>query len=103
MSRDTRAAALASLRQEGYGEHTPIEDLMLDVTYRLPSLCGDEVNERRLRHGDLTSLSDGELASETVRVTLALAYGGLRQPWARTWLEDRLGRCRAQTAARRRR
>lgn len=103
MSAAARAAARESLRRDGYGEIPPLEGVMVGLTYNLPVACGDEVNERRLRHGDLTSLSDGELASETVRVTLALAYGGLRQPWARTWLEDRLGRCRAQTAARRRR
>jgi hypothetical protein len=76
----------------------PVE---LDLAYRLPVLCGDERNERRLHHTDLAGLGDAELQSELLRVSMVLAFGKLgAHPWAREWLVARVQAADAELAAR---
>lgn len=76
----------------------PIE---LDLTYRLPVLCGDERNERRLHHTDLAYLGDAELQAELLRVSMVLAFGKLgAHPWGYEWLTARVEAAKAELAER---
>lgn len=96
----TRALALESLRRDPDptpGECAPIltrQRVRLDLSYELPSACGNEQDQRRLAHDDLGDLSPTDLGIERTRLLFVLAFGDLSRPsWAADWLRERLQRC----------
>lgn len=100
MSAAARAAARESLRREAASDGDSALDgqvIRLDLSYRLPALCGDERNQARLAHEDLEVMDADELTTEATRLAFALAFGVFAQspPWARAWLSARLRRCQA--------
>jgi len=76
--------------------------IQLALTFDIPPACGNEQTERRRAHADLATMPPTELETEAMRCRFALAFGNLATPWQRTWTAERLTRCNAEVAHRRR-
>ena len=88
------------LKRELYGQSSEESEsdrsvVQLDLTYRLPSLCGNEQETQRLANEDLPEMTFQELSREAGLLNMVLLFGVNLSSWARPWLEERARLCAA--------